>query len=89
MSDLPTPETDAAPKLLGTTMGQCNMVNTDFARSLERRLILAERRLEWCLKYGQAKSLAGALSGEDWRYERLTIQLIDAALDQIGKEAHE
>lgn len=48
MSDpIPTPITDAAPKLIKSNhLIVCDMISTDFARTLERRLVLADRKLK-------------------------------------------
>lgn len=48
---IPTPLTDAAPSLIQSNHPVvCDLISADFARTLERRLVVAERKLEVAVK---------------------------------------
>ena len=44
-------------------------------------------RLQWCLKYVLAKTLAGAETFDDWEYHALTLDLIDKAIIREREKA--
>jgi hypothetical protein len=89
MNATETPETDAAKSSMvhhrdGTIT---KMVDIDFARSLERRALLAEAKLKVAVEaLNRAKELLDLFRPID-AHRALSNAL--AALDQIGKEANE
>src|SRR5690606_29083647 len=46
--------------------------------------VLVEERLQWCLRYGCAKSLGRV---EDWAYHPRTLELIDRAMAREKQRA--